>query len=238
MKYRSSRTIRAFGDIELNETLQKYIIETLRNPTPNGIITTIFIGDIVVPNYGKIKNISFFETLLPLLQFDGKTRIKNEFDHRNPKNSFKDLLKTIAPSPNANLTSYKLWTDKNFNFRSKWLDNTELIGYDKDETTPSMVFILGNKEVQLIFDIYNNLCRNKLNLPINLLEEIYNYVNHCMDYVIQKDNVYIHNFYNYSRIPGSYYYITGHCGGIHKRRNMISIDSSKSYKSEYFVFYF
>ena len=237
MKHCSSHTVRAFGDIELNEELQRYIIETLRNPTPNGIITTIFIGDIVVPNYGEIKNVSFFKTLLPLLQFDGKTRCKDEFDRINPRKSFESLLRTIAPSPNANLTSYDVWSNKNFNFRSKWLDNTELIGYDKDENIPSMVFILGNKEVQLIFDIYSNLCKNKLKLSIDLLEEIYNYVNRCMDYVIKKGNVYIHNFHNYSRIPGSYY-ITGHCGEIHRRQNMISIDSSRSYESNNFVFYF
>ena len=226
-------SVRAFGDIERNKLLQDFILKELPK---KGYDITIFIGDILVPYWGKIdeNHSKFFYTLMER-DFTGKTRAGN-FDPNCPVDSYKQLLKTLVPFRDANLSDNAKWNkETGFNYRSYWYEGTPLIGYSKGECLPSTIFILGNKEVQLVYDIYNRLLIGKSELDDKQLRTIYDYVNHCMDFAIIDDTVYLHNAENWKFVPLSEYCVAGHCHKNRKVENVTYIDTSFEKNSKKFV---
>lgn len=185
--------VRVIGDIEGNADIE-HIVESELDQRPLGMIPTVFVGDIVSPRYGRVDNIKFVRQLLDDAIYDDHVRYHSIYDISNPLASYKALLTTLKPVPNIKLTDYAEW-HRCGNFRSNWLFSTPLI-HSEFKKPCRTIFILGNKEVQLAFDIYNDLLKRRVKLDDDDLRMIYDYINHCMDYCMIGSTLYIHNRLN------------------------------------------
>lgn len=238
--------VRVYGDIENNIKLQHFILATFHKPKIQNITYNVFLGDILCPNYGTLSNEKFFTKLYSYINIDftinSHVRCKDVFNNENIIESYEKLLRTLlqysAEHNNKNLKLHKYkWDDKNFKFRTHFNKHMHIITYS--DTIPKNIFILGNKEVQAVVDIYNSLLNNTCSLKPCTLEKIYNYINHCVDYVIINNVLFIHNERNKDILKEDFKYtISGHMHNYYIKKNISVLDTSNIDNVDDFVTYF